>query len=111
MELTHNNEINTYIHTLNDLIVSTIPNVVMKPLPGYRSNQYSLGNSMKDSVCYIICYNQKANFGFDRGVKLQSEFPMLKGTGKFHRHLSINKALLEDHELLISIIKKAFLMI
>ena len=63
---------------------------------------------MKDSVCYIICYNQKANFGFDRGVELQSEFPMLKGTGKFHRHLSINKALLEDHELLISIIKSFF---
>jgi hypothetical protein len=108
MELTHNYEINTYINTLHDLIVSTIPNVVMKPLPGYRSNQYSLGTSMKYSVCYIICYDQKANFGFDRGVELQSEFPMLKGTGKFHRHLSISKALLEDHELLISIIKKAF---
>lgn len=110
MELTHNTDINSYIHLLHDLIVSTIPNVVMKPLPGYRSNQYSLGTSMKDSVCYIICYDQKANFGFDRGVELQSEFPSLKGTGKFHRHLSISKALLEDRELLISMIKKAFSM-
>lgn len=110
MQLTNNNEINTYIHTLHDLIVSTIPNVVLKPLPGYRSNQYSLGTSMKDSVCYIICYDQKANFGFDRGVELQSEFLMLKGTGKFHRHLMINKALLDNRELLISLIKKAFSM-
>lgn len=110
MQLTNNNEINTYIHTLHDLIVSTIPNVVLKPLPGYRSNQYSLGTSMKDSVCYIICYDQKANFGFDKGVELQSEFPMLKGAGKFHRHFSINKALLDNRELLISLIKKAFSM-
>lgn len=108
MQLTNHSVTNELIKELHAFILSLVPKVVMVEYPGYRSNQYGLGSAMKDSVCYIICYDEKANFGFDDGVTLQASFSMLKGSGKRHRHVAINQALLNDKVLLTLLINKAF---
>jgi hypothetical protein len=46
--------------------------------------------------------------GFPKGVLLQSQFKQLKGTGKTHRHLSINEELVNKSNKLNRIILVAF---
>ncbi len=108
MQYSKHKTINAWIDTLHQLIMTTIPSVKMQEQPGFRSNNYLLGTSMKDIVCYIICYDEKANLGFSQGVELTKEFPSLKGTGKTHRHITIDETFMKDLPSLTKLIKKAF---
>lgn len=108
MEKTKSKEINEYHEAIHQLILEMYPNVNVHIQPGYRSTSYRVGNKMKDTFCYIICYDQHANLGFPNGVKLQREFPFLKGNGKTHRHLEINAELYKDISMLKMVLKRAF---
>lgn len=108
MQLTKNQDINAFILQLHDVIMTTITQVVHREIPGFRSNQYGFGTTMNSSVCYIICYDQKANLGFDNGIHLVKDFPLLKGTGKFHRHVAIDATLLNNKTQLSQLILQAF---
>lgn len=110
MQYTKKESINLTIDTLHQLILSIKPKVLVKEQPGFRSTNYLIGNSMKDLVCYIICYDQKANLGFTQGVRLAKKFPELKGTGKSHRHLTIDSELIKDLPSLTKLIQEAFVI-
>lgn len=62
---------------------------------------------MQDVVCYIICYDQKANLGFPHGATMVNLFQSLKGTGKHHRHVEINDHLMNDLKTLQTLIETA----
>lgn len=108
MQYTKLPTINDMIDELHQLILTLSPTIIMKEQPGFRSNNYMVGPSMKDIFCYIICYDQKANLGFTQGVCLSKKFPSLKGTGKTHRHLAIDSQFIKDLPSLTILIREAF---
>jgi hypothetical protein len=108
MQFTQSDSINVLIKQLDERIRTLIPGVQSMDRPGYRSTSYFLSKGMKNEVCYILCYDQKANLGFTSGVRLIRHFPFLKGTGKTHRHVPINDDLLKESTPLNALILKAF---
>lgn len=99
---------NQRIDQLHQRILSISPLIRHQTQLGFKANNYLIGTSMKDVFCYIICYEKKANVGFPQGIILSEQFPHLKGTGKTHRHLLINEALIEDQKTLIALLHAAF---
>ena len=108
MQYTKVPDINDLIDEIHQLILTLSPTITMKEQPGFRSNNYMVGPSMKDIFCYIICYDQKANLVFTEGVSLSKKFPSLKGTGKTHRHLTIDSTFIKDWPSLTKLIREAF---
>jgi len=108
MQFTQSESINLLIKQLDERIRTLIPRVQSIDRPGFRSTSYLLQSGMQNEVCYIICYDQKANLGFTSGVRLISHFLFLKGTGKTHRHVPINDDLLRESTTLNALILQAF---
>ena len=108
MQFTQSEAINLLIKQLDERIRRLIPHVQSIDRPGFRSTSYFLQSGMHNEVCYIICYDQKANLGFTSGVRFIRHFPFLKGTGKTHRHVPIHDDLLTEATPLNALILKAF---
>ncbi len=108
MQYTKNIQINTWIDKIHELILKQYPKVVITEQPGFRAMNYGLNPGMKAVCCYIICYDQKANLGFPKGLEMKLKFPQLKGTGKMHRHVEITKALMKDLPTIHQLLKLAF---
>jgi hypothetical protein len=108
MQFTQSETINAQIVQLDQRIRRLIPNVQSVDRPGYRSTSYFLQSGMKHEVCYILCYDQKANLGFTQGITLMSAYPMLKGNGKTHRHVSITEKILSSEFPLDTLLLQAF---
>lgn len=108
MQFTQSEPINVLIKQLDERIRTLIPGVQSMDRSGYRSMSYFLQSGVQNEVCYILCYDQKANLGFTSGVRLIRHFPFLKGTGKTHRYVPIHDDLLTDSTPLNALILKAF---
>lgn len=108
MQLSNLASLNAIISQLDGIILNTLPKVIRWEQPGYRTNNYGANATMQAVICYLICYDQKANLGFPNGVALTSTFPFLKGTGKHHRHVPITAALLQDNVTLTALLKAAY---
>src|SRR5437867_1679783 len=50
---------------------------------------YSFSGRLMDGVCYIAAYRNHVNLGFPRGSVLADPDRLLKGTGKWMRHISM----------------------
>jgi hypothetical protein len=107
MQQSKNPTLNQWILTLHEFILTQHPNLVMWEQSGFHANNYGTSLKMGDVVCYILCYEQKANLGFPQGVLLAKDFHELIGTGKTHRHVEISEALFNDIRTLKALIKAA----
>jgi hypothetical protein len=108
MQLTQSESVNALIQQLDKRIRTLIPGVKSIDRPGYRSTSYFLQSGMQNEVCYILCYDQKANLGFAHGVTLLPRYPLLQGNGKTHRHLLLTPAIFEPSFPLIDLLLDAF---
>ncbi len=50
---------------------------------------FSISDKMSDGFCMIPIYTNHLNLGFNRGTLLDDPANLLKGTGKFIRHIPI----------------------
>ncbi|MEE9372638.1 MAG: DUF1801 domain-containing protein [Saprospiraceae bacterium] len=51
---------------------------------------YTLSEKLSDAYCMIPIYSNHLNLGFNKGVLLDDPHLLLKGTGKFIRHIPIS---------------------
>lgn len=93
MFYTQNERVNQSIDRIHALIQTLIHPLIITEQVGFKAINYGQTKGMKSVLVYIIVYDQKANLGFPQGVRLQRQFPFLKGTGKTHRHIEIDEAL------------------
>lgn len=52
---------------------------------------YSVSEKMGDAFCMIPIYSNHLNLGFNKGTLIQDPKNLLHGTGKFIRHIPIEK--------------------
>ena len=52
---------------------------------------YTLSEKLTDAFCMIPIYNNHLNLGFNKGTLLKDPKKLLQGTGKYIRHIPINK--------------------
>lgn len=53
---------------------------------------YTVSEKLSDAYCMIPIYTKHLNLGFNKGTLLQDPNHLLKGTGKWIRHIPIEKA-------------------
>lgn len=53
---------------------------------------FSISEKLQDAFCHIPIYSDHLNLGFNKGVLLSDPRKLLKGTGKFIRHINIKKS-------------------
>lgn len=70
---------------------------------------YSLSEKLSDGFCMIPIYTNHLNLGFHKGTLLPDPNNVLKGTGKFIRHIPISKTEDFNNSAVIQLIKDAFL--
>jgi hypothetical protein len=77
---------------LRKLIIKVMPDVVEVPWPRMRMASYGVGPKKKtEHFCYISAQKEDANLGFYYGAELPDPQGLLKGTGKFLRHVKIRE--------------------
>jgi len=108
MQYTKNKVVNQRIDEVNQWIKQWLPSVQSVDRKGFRSTSYFLQKGMEHERVYIICYDQKANLGFNQGILLSKVFPFLEGKGKTHRHVDIMAPQLNSMALLKKLIFAAF---
>ncbi|MCO4821879.1 MAG: DUF1801 domain-containing protein [Flavobacteriaceae bacterium] len=52
---------------------------------------YSVSDKLGDAFCMIPIYTNHLNLGFNRGTLLNDTHQLLQGTGKYIRHIPIEK--------------------
>jgi Domain of unknown function (DU1801) len=50
---------------------------------------YGPSDRLKDCICHIAVYEKHVNLGFNRGTTLDDPQGVLKGTGKWTRHITL----------------------
>jgi hypothetical protein len=76
---------------LRSLISELHPECVEVPRPGEPSAAYGYGEKkMSEAYAYIMPQKGYANLGFYHGANIESEYPLLEGTGKKLRHIKLH---------------------
>jgi hypothetical protein len=68
---------------------------------------YSVSEKMGDAFCMIPIYTNHLNLGFNKGTLLKDPQNLLEGTGKWIRHIPIEKEADFKNEAVKDLIKKA----
>ncbi|MEO8661542.1 MAG: DUF1801 domain-containing protein [Bryobacteraceae bacterium] len=57
----------------------------------YNAVSIGYGSSprLKDGICHIAVYSKHVNLGFNKGAQLPDPAKVLKGTGKWIRHITL----------------------
>lgn len=108
MTLTKDDHLNQLIQRLDAMVRRNFPKLIQTLQPGFRAINYGIKPGMKHVVFYIIGYDYHANLGFPHGVALTKNFPFLKGTGKKHRHISIDANLFLNLTQLEKLLQAAY---
>ena len=76
---------------LRSLISELHPECVEVPRPGEPSAAYGFGEKkMSEAYAYIMPQKGYANLGFYHGANIESEYPLLEGSGKRLRHIKMH---------------------
>ncbi|MHA7056470.1 DUF1801 domain-containing protein [Aquimarina sp. M1] len=68
---------------------------------------YSVSAKMGDAFCMIPIYTNHLNLGFNKGTLLKDPQNLLQGTGKWIRHIPIEKVEDFNNEAVKSLIERA----
>ena len=50
---------------------------------------FSISDKLSDAFCHIPVYSKHINLGFNKGTLLKDPHNLLKGTGKYIRHIEV----------------------
>jgi hypothetical protein len=79
-------------YQLRKLVAEVMPHVVEVPWPKLRVASYGVGPKKKsEHFCYISAQKDDVNLGFYYGAELPDPQKLLRGTGKFLRHVKIRE--------------------
>lgn len=68
---------------------------------------YSVSEKMSDAFCMIPIYTNHLNLGFNKGTLLEDPQNLLQGTGKWIRHIPIEKEADFKNEKVRTLLKKS----
>jgi hypothetical protein len=84
---------------LRKIALELLPETEEILFEGWKNFTYGTGESRKDKdlLIYIAPFKDSVNLGFYRGTNLPDNKKLLKGTGKFLRHLKVKA--MTDYDL------------
>jgi len=68
---------------------------------------FSISKKISDGFCLIPIYTNHLNLGFNKGTLLDDKHNLLKGTGKFMRHISIKEISDYRNDKVITLVQSA----
>lgn len=68
---------------------------------------YSVSEKMSDAFCMIPIYTNHLNLAFNKGTLLEDPHDLLQGTGKWIRHIPIEKEADFNNQAIIDLINRA----
>lgn len=68
---------------------------------------FSISEKISDGFCLIPIYTNHLNLGFNKGTLLDDKHNLLKGTGKFMRHISIKEISDYRNDKVITLVQSA----
>jgi hypothetical protein len=91
--------------------------VVLEELSPCHENIYDAYNAvaigygssprLKDCICHIAVYSKHVNLGFNKGALLEDPAKVLKGTGKWIRHITLKSIVDTENPVLRKYLQSA----
>jgi hypothetical protein len=84
------------VRDLTGFLNQSLPGSIEIPDPSSGIIAIGFGTAYKEIICAILLSKQGMKLGFNRGSELSDPHKLLRGSGKVHRYLPINKK--EDYQ-------------
>ncbi len=103
----YDNEIKENALILNNLIISTLPDILVSVDLPAKMIAYSYGNKYIEMICAIFPSKKGIKLSFNRGILLSDNYKLLKGNGKITRYIEIKKIDNSTKSTIISYLQEA----